>query len=271
MQATTRGHLSKEGPTAMRDRQDNSTPRREAGFALILAILSLLLLTFLGLTMALSTSTELQIATNYRWSQQALYNAEAGLELAKDYLRDVEWRDIVPLPRGTSDIGTLPSWYLNRPGPYGEPSRNFEMSDCDTTAAQGYGIILEDPLAVTPYQNTSDAKGRTLNGTFTVWVRRPLDFDGAAGGFKDREEDDTLILTAEGTAPYVGAASLTSLGATNRAVRVIEETLSKIDPAVCENLNGQVGAGPFGSGFDQCGQLGFEGVPGAVGEDQSVR
>ena len=62
--------------------------RGERGFALILAILSLMLLTFLGLTLATTTSTELQIATNYRWSQQALYNAEAGLEAARIVLSD---------------------------------------------------------------------------------------------------------------------------------------------------------------------------------------
>ena len=46
--------------------------RDERGFALIVALLALVLLTFLGLTMTLTTSTELQISTNYRWSQQAL-------------------------------------------------------------------------------------------------------------------------------------------------------------------------------------------------------
>ena len=65
--------------------RDRATDRAagEGGFALILAILSLMLLTFLGLTLAATTSTELQIATNYRWSQQALYNAEAGIEAAR--------------------------------------------------------------------------------------------------------------------------------------------------------------------------------------------
>ena len=42
------------------------------GFALILAILAHAP-EFLGLTLATTTSTELQIATNYRWSQQARY------------------------------------------------------------------------------------------------------------------------------------------------------------------------------------------------------
>jgi len=48
-----------------------------------------MLLTFLGLTLATTTSTELQIATNYRWSQQALYNAEAGLEAARIVLSGI--------------------------------------------------------------------------------------------------------------------------------------------------------------------------------------
>jgi hypothetical protein len=65
-----------------------------------------MLLTFLGLTMAATTSTELQIATNYRWSQQALYNAEAGLEAARVVLANVStasngWLGVLPTKRTT--------------------------------------------------------------------------------------------------------------------------------------------------------------------------
>ena len=87
--------------------QDARHGRRtgERGFALILAILSLMLLTFLGLTLATTTSTELQIATNYRWSQQALYNAEAGLEAARIVLSNeadiaTGWTTLLPTVRG---------------------------------------------------------------------------------------------------------------------------------------------------------------------------
>ena len=88
--------------------QNDDRPRGagggESGFALVLAILSLMLLTFLGLTLATTTSTELQIATNYRWSQQAHYNAEAGLEAAKLLLAqvarvDANFRNILPQAR----------------------------------------------------------------------------------------------------------------------------------------------------------------------------
>ena len=66
----------------------NQKPRSERGFALVLAILALMLLTFLGLTLAATTSTELKIASNYRWSQQARYNAEAGHGSRQDHAPD---------------------------------------------------------------------------------------------------------------------------------------------------------------------------------------
>jgi type II secretory pathway component PulK len=62
------------------------SPRKntpESGFALILALLALALLTTMGLALANSSSVELQIATNQRWAESARYNAEAGLEYAK--------------------------------------------------------------------------------------------------------------------------------------------------------------------------------------------
>ena len=83
--------------------RDERSRRRDgqSGFALILAIMCLLLLTFLGLTLAASTTTELQIATNYRWSEQAFYNAEAGLEVAKAYLKVLNVNTLVPdVPSG---------------------------------------------------------------------------------------------------------------------------------------------------------------------------
>src|SRR5207245_4199528 len=90
--AVNRTMTKSKGGTTMR--------KSEAGFALILAMLALILLTFLGLTLTLTTSTELHIASNYRWSPQALYNAEAGIEIGKRYLQESEWRTFLPDARG---------------------------------------------------------------------------------------------------------------------------------------------------------------------------
>jgi hypothetical protein len=156
----------------------------ESGFALILAILALLLLTFLGLTIATSTSTELQIATNYRWSQQALYNAEAGLEAAKVILSNPPIADqtngITALRR--CGRGRPSAWARWPPLPPAPTSRRATPRTAVLAAAtgggeMGYGFVLSDAPTdasagrpVTHYENVN-TKGQPLNGTFTIWVR----------------------------------------------------------------------------------------------------
>lgn len=252
----------------------------EQGMALILAILALMLLTFLGLTLAVTTSTELQIATNYRWSQQALYNAEAGVEVAKRYLRNVVgWGVFLPPFRTDVSVG-VPAFCTDpnytAPGPGGEASRTCELSDCDTIVAGnpnaahvGYGVVLWDPTFTTPFQNfPSFFRGPVgpnvgvVAGSFTIWVRRPLERD-ALGVLGERDENDRVVLTAEGTAP---ASGLSALGLTNRAVRYLEVTLQRVEPGDCENRGGQIGGSPTGSGFDQCDSVKPEGILGGATE-----
>src|SRR5688572_7990394 len=161
--------------------QHNRSGRRtESGFALILAILALMLLTFLGLTLATTTSTELQIATNYRWSQQARYNAEAGIEAAKSVLRTMNWNAVLPAPRvattwtgivapGVAGGGAVAP--LARNDEWGNGSRNFENWECDQRGnGLGYGVVLDDGAGAGPIQYRSTMFGQNLNGAFTLWV-----------------------------------------------------------------------------------------------------
>jgi len=264
-----------------------AVPRREAGFALILAILALMLMTFLGLTLATSTSTELQIATNYRWSQQALYNAEAGLEYGKSLLRTMNWSLLLPTPRmGGSEGGcttTGPSagfkcWWLDtgrnrtplvdypedpptepppyaRPDTHGNPSRNFENADCDTFGGgMGYGVVLDDGGGYGPYQNVTNIPGvPPLNGSFTLFIRRDF-LSNLDGSFSDAPEggDLDLVLTAEGTAPYLGENSTLAFTQQNRAVKTLQATLTRSLGTPCGTRGGQVGGGPEGSNFSPC-------------------
>jgi hypothetical protein len=254
-------------------RPDTSRPGSEAGFALILALLSLVLLTLLGLTLATTTSTELQISTNYRYAQQALYNAEAGIELGKRYLRQTDWRAILPPARqGTeADMAEPPDALTNRPGPEGEPSRNFELctdpvgdpeSCCDSLGHIGYGVVLDDPNEMFPFQNSSYFLGETLNGTFTIWVRRKLNPSIADPNvpWVDEENDTSLILTAEGTAPFQQGSAASQFAIVNRAVRYLEVELERVDPNDCsyENRKDQVGMGPQGANFDNCDPIDTE-------------
>ena len=229
--------------------------RREAGMALVLALLALMLLTFLGLTLAATTSTELQIANNYRWSQQAFYNAEAGLEVGKKVLATVDWATLLYPPRGTNWDGyTAPT--SDAEGGTSPADRNFENWQCDRRGnGAGYGRVLTD--GATTYLDQTDSGPRAgnqpINGAFTIWVRRPLIMTGA-GMYQDYTLSDQLILTAEGVAPYSDASGAGSLtGAQNRAARTMEIVVtSNLTSSTCGTYGGQAGGGPEGAGFGGC-------------------
>jgi hypothetical protein len=277
----------------MRGRAD--VPEREAGFALILAILALMLMTFLGLTLATSTSTELQIATNYRYAQQAYYNAEAGIEFGKSLLRVKDWTLLLPNPRsGGSDPGCGPNtpptpasfkcWFMDTPPPeslpledppyanndiHGNPTRNFENSQCDTYGGgMGYGVVLDDGGAFGPYQNVTNVLPGIppLNGSFTLWIRRELAQNDDAS-FTDSPDSGelNLILTSEGTAPYTGETSALAFTQQSRAVKVLQATLSRTLGTPCGTRGGQVGGGPEGSNFSPCDPITGDSLTNAIG------
>lgn len=234
--------------------------RGSEGFALILAILSLLLLTFLGLTLATTTSTELQIATNYRWSQQARYNAEAGLDAGKVLLRDIvpNWASILPLARvGVADTWTatsappsLPLLPVGVPAPVG--NRHWENQTCDAKGGKaGYGAVLNANAPVGLVQTVSAVFGQGLNGTFTLWVRRGVVVNSTTGLMQDDPNDSVLILTSEGTAPFLAASVGGDFERRNQAVAVMELTLLRGDDA-CEAYKAQAGLGIAGTGFAAC-------------------
>jgi hypothetical protein len=249
----------------------------QAGFALILAILSLMLLTFLGLTLAATTSTELQIATNYRWSQQALYNAEAGLEAAKLLLAqvarvDASFHNILPIPRpGTWHYGVTGS-SGGPPDPNaGTPARvglrDYEMMGCADRSGVGYGRVLTTP-AGTPqpgdYQDVSQYMGTTVNGAFTLWVRRDT-VVSLTGEFSDNADDTALVVTSEGIAPYTSQNN--AFARANQARRVLEVGYALLvnQGARCQGLSGQEGVSASGENFDPCSPLTAAGVAGALG------
>ncbi len=245
--------------------------RDAAGFALVLAILALMLLTFLGLTLATTTSTELQIATNYRWSQQALYNAEAGMEVSKLLLAtNSQWLGLVPADR-TPATGVAPWTAGTGPVPVGGgfgTGRDYEQKQCPADrGGQGYGVVLNTfPALGNPairWENVSSFLGSTINGAFTIWVRREL-VSNLDGTFQD---DATvpltnLVVTVEGVAPYTGAAS--NFTRANQARRVLEMTWTLLTGKPCRQLGGQKGQGPSGENFDPCSTL-SEGAAGSLG------
>lgn len=70
--------------------------RSERGMALIVALMSMMLLTALGLGLVMTTMTETMITTNYRDSGEAMYAADAGVErVMQDMLTVPDWNRIL--------------------------------------------------------------------------------------------------------------------------------------------------------------------------------
>lgn len=250
----------------------------EGGFALVLAILSLMLLTFLGLTLASTTSTELQIATNYRWSQQALYNAEAGLEAARIVLSGSAdpangWQTLLPTRRNS------PAQWVEGSAPGPDPAdtpvgRDFEMSSCDTRGGIGYGKVLDTtaitgaviPIRLEDVSSLPSLTGDSLNGAFTIWVRRSLDVD-EAGQFSDSTHNENLTIVSEGVAPFVGPSTASTRA--RQAKRVLETSFSlamNSEGSPCfGNLAGQEGLSGTGENFNPCAMVSAGALTGAFG------
>jgi hypothetical protein len=70
--------------------------RDEQGVALIIALLSMLLLTALGMALSLTTTTERRISSNYRDGVETMYAADAGIErVMQDVLTVPDWNRIL--------------------------------------------------------------------------------------------------------------------------------------------------------------------------------
>jgi hypothetical protein len=70
--------------------------RDERGTALIIALLSTVLLTALGMALVMVTTTETMITSNYRNSHEALYAADAAVErVVQDLLTVPRWNDVL--------------------------------------------------------------------------------------------------------------------------------------------------------------------------------
>ena len=82
----------------------------ERGVALIIALLSMLLLTALGMALSLTTITERRISSNYRDGVETVYAADAGVErVMQDVLTVPDWNRILDGTATSSFVDGAPA------------------------------------------------------------------------------------------------------------------------------------------------------------------
>lgn len=219
------------------------------GSAFVISILVLFVLSVLGLALMLTTSTEKDIAVNYRWGEQAFFNADAALEYGKNVLAsyallNADFSAILPpaRPDATVPNNTVP-WGSAHPdgaacNPAGAGCRDYQYFIDQCPQGGGgpctrvyIGRVLRRPdgteakwdfrmPAGTPGDLDNDGV-QDIEGTYTLWVRRPTVGSRDYGSLPN--EDDRVILTAEGTAPGAqgaGAGKPTSLRRLEMSLRL---------------------------------------------------
>ena len=228
------------------------------GSAFVISILVLFVLSVLGLALMLSTTTEKDIAINYRWGEQAFFNADAALEygknvLARYALTSKDFSLILPPARANAEVA-------NNTQPWG--TAHPDLAACNPTAAgcRDYQYFIDEcaPGAAGPCTRIYigrvlrrqdgtlaqwdfrapagtagdlDNDGNTdLQGTSTIWVRRPTIGSRDYGSLPN--ENDRVILTAEGTAPNsqgAGAGKPTSLRRLEMSMRLPTQGIKEPD------------------------------------------
>lgn len=134
----------------------------EQGMAMVTALLSMMLMTGLGLALLSTTSVELTMSGNHRRNEQAFFAADAGIVIAREALRTELNNKILADATATASGITI------------SPTTAFSSSQVDqlrqiltnNALLQQSGVPITSALAaVTARKNANALNG---NGTFTV-------------------------------------------------------------------------------------------------------
>ena len=160
------------------------------GVALVIVMMTITLLTALGMALTLATIAETAIAANYRDATEALYAAEAAVEFATQEVAAVsDWSGVISAP-GRSAFVDGPAGGLRTVGAatldLSDATRdvNLTAAGAPGTAGRSWGVVrlrsLPGPCTV-EYESLTDLRdgvGRRPVGNAgrrAVWSRRPVD------------------------------------------------------------------------------------------------
>ena len=270
----------------------------EEGSAFVISILILFVLSVLGMALMLTTTTEKDIAINYRWGEQAFFNADAALEYGKNVLGDWLLQDgdfSGVLPQARDDVTVANSdapWGAARPAdtdplvcnnPSAPGCRDYQYF-VDHCPPGGAGpcvrvyigkVLLRTDKTPVKYDfrlpggavaGDVDGDGiADLEGTVTLWVRRPVvgtrDYGFPDGG-NPNGLNDRVILTAEGTAPGAMGAGAGRPVSLRRLEMVVRRPSSGIEGDEYGKVtNSSESASRQAGGFDEVRARGVGSTP----------
>ncbi len=220
--------------------------QREDGMAVVIALMAMMLMTALGMSLVLTTSSETMISGNFRAGGEALYAADAILERSMDDLLTIpDWNKLLDGSLQSGFIDGPPSGQRNLPdGSKIDLSQVLSFANCDkptTCSAPDMDAYSEErPWTINnprwqlfAYGNVADLLPTdTINSPFYVVVLI---------GDDPSETDDNPA--GDGGAPVAPATSNPGRGVIalraeafgpRGAHKVIEMTVAKTDTTELE-------------------------------------
>jgi len=213
----------------------------EQGVALIIALLSTLLLTALGMALTLTTTTEHKISTNYRDGVEAMYAADAAIErVMQDVLTIPDWNNIINGSATSSFVDGVPGTRTFPDGSVVDLLQATAVANCgktSCTAAEMTTYTPERPWGPNNPQWTLFAHGpvedliptATINSNMYVVVWMADD---------PSENDDNPLIdgdTTSGANPGTGVLSMLAQAyGPGGVTRVVEATIARTDSTEIE-------------------------------------
>ena len=142
--------------------------RKDRGVALVLAIMAVALLAALGFSLAVMTDTEMRVAANYSYAQEAMSAAESALELVvHELLSLADWSGVVD--------GTTPSGFVD-----GAPAGDRTLSDGLVLNLEDLTEKFADPrMRLFAYGSLRRLAGAPSDAYIVVWIGPdPAGMDG---------------------------------------------------------------------------------------------
>jgi hypothetical protein len=256
----------------------------QEGSAFVISILVLFVLSVLGMALMLTTTTEKDIAINYRWGEQAFFNADAALEYGKNVLGEYVLKSgdfskilpparedvMVPDSSAPRDVGHPEFDSACDPATPGCRDYQYFVDHCPPGAPGPCVRVYIGKVLVRfdgrPMQYDFRAPGgelagdvdgdgaADLDGTVTLWVRRPIigtrDY-GAQDSVNPNGLHDRVILTAEGTAPGSMGAGAGRPVSLRRLEMMVRRPTSGIEGDVYGKVTGAGDSGSRQAGYDE--------------------
>ena len=213
---------------------------KEHGVALVASLMTLLLLTAMGLTIALTATTETAVSANYRRNEQAFFSADAGVGIARESLRIELNNAVIASANAAAPNITFPTSSTQA---FDDSQLTNLLTAASLTASNGTPITN----ALAAVASRSSALG--YNGTFNVNITlapfgtpilgtRPA----AVGGIQQPPSSITMqyayTITTTGNnnvaanSPYLATAQATEQGIINVQLNTTVNQNSVSNPTI---------------------------------------